>query len=248
MPKSSNKKAGGSGQRGKAKSINATGKSKASKTKIKGSGMTAEQREKYNLVQKLNKRIRDTVNRIGTTNKTVEMWQNKLQLSGFETISAFDKDDTEYLLLSRSASDLSKMSMEDLQRLEKQIPRWEQTKSEIIKQMNDDLPPGQQYTKKNPPSFDEMRQFATMHYEVARMFDNNADLFYMLINNTNWDSIRDHSFEEIYNELQKIDPDNYAWMQGDKIIHKADVGEAYKKRRAASIEAKKLALQNVYQG
>lgn len=205
-------------------------------------------REKYNLVQKLNKRIRDTVYKVGVQNKTVELWRNKLQSRGFETTTAYDGDE-EYELLSRSAADLAKMDIEDLRRLEKQIPVWSKTKSAILEEMNRDRKEGEQFTRKNPPTLDEMRKFSKMHYEVARMFENNAELFYMLINNTQWEEIRDHSFEEIYNELQKIDPNNYQWRDPEgNIIHPSEVGESYKKRREAKIAARDAALANAYKG
>lgn len=205
-------------------------------------------REKYNLVQKLNKRIRDTVYKVGVQNKTVEIWRNKLQSKGFETITAYDGEE-EYELLSRSAADLAKMSIEDLRRLEKQIPVWSKTKSAILDEMNRDREEGEQFTRDNPPTLDEMRQFSKMHYEVARMFENNAELFYMLINNTQWEEIRDHSFEEIYKELQNIDPNNYQWKDPEgNIIHPSEVGEAYKKRREAKIAARDAALAIAYKG
>lgn len=205
-------------------------------------------REKYNLVQKLNKRIRDTVYKVGVNNKTVEMWRNKLQSKGFETTTAYDGD-TEYELLSRSAADLEKMSMDDLRRLERQIPTWSKTKAAIIQEMNREQPDNEKFTRDNPPTIDEMKKFSEMHYEVARMFENNAELFYMLINNTNWEDIRDHSFEEIYNELQKIDPNNYQWRDAQgNIIHPSEVGESYKKRREAKNAARDAALSIAYKG
>lgn len=220
------------------------------------------EREKYNLVQKLNKRIRDTVYKVGVQNKTVEMWRNKLQSKGFETITAYDRkpiyDDEgeiidyredEYELISRSSADLAKMSMEDLRRLDKQIPTWSKTKAAIMEEMNREQPDNKKYTRDNQPTMQEMIKFSEMHYEVARMFENNAELFYMLINNTQWEDIRDYSFEDIYNELQKIDQNNYKWKDAKgNVIHPSEVGKEYEKRRKAKIAARDAALANAYKG
>lgn len=212
----------------------------------KSQPMTEEQRKKYNLVQKLNKRIRDTVKRIGAQNKVVQFWENKLQLPDFATVTAYDENENPYMLLSRSAEDLAKMNLSELERIAKTTYTWSETKKHLIIGMNKEKKAGEKFTRDDPPTVSEMRKYAEMHYEVARMFEENADLFYMLINETGWDDIREHSFEEIFEELKKINPKEYTWQRGDEIIHKADIGEEYKARRDKKQEAMNAALQRAY--
>ena len=219
----------------------------------------AEEREKYNLVQKLNKRIRDTVKKLGIYNETMRTWENRLQLKGRATTTAYYEEEYtdpetgeiktetyEYRLLSRSKEDLERYTLEDLQLLERQTPKWKQTKARLKRMMiKEEEETGNQV---DPivynPSLAEMRDAAQIRYEVATMFAENEDLFYMLINTFQIEDIRQYSTKEIWEKLQKLDPERYAWRDPNtgRFISHTQVGEQYKARRTAAMAARDRAM------
>lgn len=203
-------------------------------------------REKYNLIQKINKRIRDTVNRIGTMNETVQIFETNLTLSGRASVKAYDAEGKMYHLLSRSKEDIERMSLKDLRLLEKQTPTWSQTKSEIVREMNRDRKPGEQYTRANQPTMEEIKNQASITKRVHQMFEDNADLFYMLIDVTGWDDIREHTSLEIYQEAKRINDFVEAGGVFDWSAPPEEVGENYIRRREESQERRNAALQRAY--
>lgn len=203
-------------------------------------------REKYNLIQKINKRIRDTVNKIGTMNETVQLWETALTLSGRETTTAYSQEDKMYHLLSRSKADIDKMSLKDLKTLEKQTPSWSTTKSQIVREMNADRKPGEQYTKANPPSLEEIKKAASLTQQLHKMFEENADLFYMLLDSTQVDDVKELSTLEMWEEVQKIQAQLDAGNPYNWTMPPEEVGEAYIARREKSNAAKNAALQKAY--
>lgn len=203
-------------------------------------------REKYNLIQKINKRVRDTVNRIGTMNETVQIFETNLTLSGRASVKAYDAEGKMYHLLSRSKEDIERMSLKDLKLLEKQTPTWSQTKSEIVREMNRDRKPGEQYTRANPPTMEEIKNQASITKRVHQMFEDNADLFYMLIDVTGWDDIKEHTSLEIYQEAKRINDFVEAGGVFDWSAPPEEVGENYIKRREESQERRNAALQRAY--
>lgn len=224
----------------------------ASKSKSKSKPATKKKRqtkaeklyrEKYNMIQKINKRIRDTVNKIGVYNETVQTWETALTLDGRKTIQAFDENGVMYHLLSRSKKDIDKMSMEDLKQLEGQTPTWQTTQSQIIRQMNADRAPGEQYTRANPPSLAEIKAAASYTQQLHKMFEENADLFYMLLDVTKVDDIKDLSTMEIWEEVHKINAQlalgqPFNWSAPPEVI-----GDEYKARLADSRKRKEEALR-----
>lgn len=203
-------------------------------------------REKYNLIQKINKRVRDTVNRIGTMNETVQIFETNLTLSGRASVKAYDAEGKMYHLLSRSKEDIERMTLKDLRLLEKQTPTWSQTKSEIVREMNRDRKPGEQYTRANPPTMEEIRNQASITKRVHQMFEDNADLFYMLIDVTGWDDIKEHTSLEIYQEAKRINDFVEAGGVFDWSAPPEEVGENYIRRREESQERRNAALQRAY--
>lgn len=203
-------------------------------------------REKYNLIQKINKRVRDTVNRIGTMNETVQIFETNLTLSGRASVKAYDAEGKMYHLLSRSKEDIERMSLKDLRLLEKQTPTWSQTKSEIVREMNRDRKPGEQYTRANPPTMEEIKNQASITKRVHQMFEDNADLFYMLIDVTGWDDIKEHTSLEIYQEAKRINDFVEAGGVFDWSAPPEEVGEDYIRRREESQDRRNAALQRAY--
>lgn len=202
-------------------------------------------REKYNLIQKINKRIRDTVNKIGVMNETVQTWESALTLSGRETTVAYTDEDKVYHLLSRSKKDINAMTLKDLRLLEKQTPEWSTTKKQIIREMNADRKPGEQYTRSNPPTLEEIKNAASLTQQLHKMFEENADLFYMLLDTTQVDDVRELSTLEMWEEVKKI-KDGLTKAPFDWSAPPEVVGEAYKKRREASMANMNAALQKSY--
>ena len=202
-----------------------------------------EYRAKYNMIQKINKRIRDTVNRIGVYNETVQTWETALTLAGRHSIQAFDENGAMYHLISRSREDIENMSMQDLRELEAQTPTWQTTRDQIIREMNADRQPGEQYTRANPPSLEEIRAKASYTQQLHKMFEENADLFYMLLDNTKVDDIRELSTMQIWEEVQKINAQlasgqPFNWSSPPEVI-----GDDYKARLAESRQRKEEALR-----
>ena len=202
-----------------------------------------EYRAKYNMIQKINKRIRDTVNRIGVYNETVQTWETALTLAGRNSIQAYDENGNMYHLISRSREDIENMSMEDLRQLEAQTPTWQTTRNQIIREMNAERAPGDQYTRANPPTLEEIRAKASYTQQLHRMFEENADLFYMLLDSTKVDDIRELTTMQIWEEVQKINAQlasgqPFNWSAPPEVI-----GDEYKARLAESKKRKEDALR-----
>lgn len=203
-------------------------------------------REKYNLIQKINKRIRDTVNRIGVMNETVQIFETNLTLSGRERVTAYSPEGKMYHLLSRSKEDIESMTLKDLRLLEKQTPQWRTTKEQIIRQMNADRAPGEQYTRANPPTMKEIREQASITNQIHKMFEDNSDLFYMLLDVTGWDDVHEHTSMEIYDEIRKINASLEAGNVFDWSAPPEEVGEDYIRRREESQARRNEALQRAF--
>lgn len=233
-------------------------KRKARKTKKQ---IAAEKlyREKYNLIQKINKRIRDTVNKIGVANEIVQNFEVSLTLDGRVATEVYSKEGARYHLLSRSKEAVEKMSLEDLEQLASATPQWKTTKEELTRALNADRKPGEQYTRANPPTLDELRNQASLTRKIHKMLEDNSELFYMLLdkmqrgeagddedaiyNGLGWDIVQDRSTEEIYQELKKIQDyldagNKWDWSQPYDLIGK-QYSERYqesKRRKAAALK------------
>ena len=210
-----------------------------------GRSKAAIYREKYNLVQKINKRIRDTVNKIGVMNETVQTWESALTLDGRMTTTAYTDDDKMYHLLSRSKKDIEAMTLKDLRLLEKQTPTWSTTQKQIVREMNAERKPGEQYTRQNPPTLEEIKNAASLTQQLHKMLEENVDLFYMLVDTTQVDDVRELSTLEMWEEVKKI-KDSIQNAPFDWSAPPEEVGEQYKKRREASEQMRVAALQKSY--
>ena len=179
-------------------------------------------------------------------NETVQIFESNLTLSGRASVKAYDDEGKMYHLISRAKSDIERMSLADLRLLEKQTPTWSQTKSEIVREMNRDRKPGEQFTRANPPTMEEIKQQASITKRVHQMFEDNADLFYMLIDSTGWSDIREHSTLEIYQEARRINDFIEAGGVFDWSAPPEEVGENYIRRREESEARRNAALQRAY--
>lgn len=190
-------------------------------------------REKYNLVQKINKRIRDTVNRIGTKVESVQIFEMSITLSGRAVTTAYSENDEEYLLLSRSKKDIESYSLEDLKLLESQTPQWKITKSEITREIEEErknIPP----EKRKPITLEDIKKQASITRAIHEMFEENADLFYMMIDSTGWDDIKEHTTEEIYQRVKSLKDQLDAGATYNWSAPPEAVGESYIARRDQS--------------
>lgn len=203
-------------------------------------------REKYNLIQKINKRIRDTVNRIGVMNETVQIFETALTLDGRKSVAAYSDDGKMYHLLSRSKKDIESMTLKDLKQLERQTPQWSKTKEEIIREINANKKEGEKYTRANPPSMEEIREQASITNQIHKMFEDNADLFYMLIDTTGWDDIHEHTTLEIYEEVKRLHDFLESGGEFDWSAPPEEVGENYIQRREESQARRNEALQKAF--
>lgn len=204
-------------------------------------------REKYNLVQKINKRIRDTVNRIGTKTEAVQIFQMSITLQGRAVTTAYSKNDEEYLLLSRSKNDIESYSLEDLKLLESQTPQWKTTKAEITREIEAErknIPP----EKRKPITLEDIKKQASITRAIHEMFEENADLFYMIIDSTGWDDIKEHTTEEIYQRVKTLHDQLDAGADYNWSAPPEAVGESYIVRReqSRSDAAYNAALQASY--
>ena len=235
-------------RKSKSKSKSSTKKASPARSKKakKKPTMSEAERERYNLVQKINKRIRDTVNKIGVENETVQLFETALTLPGRATVTAYTEDGKVYHLLSRSKEDLAGYTTEDLQLLAEQTPKWETTKKELTEAINRDRKEGEQFTKENPPSIADLKEQAWLNLSVHKLFEDNADLFYMLIDSTGWEDIREHTREEIYREVHRIQDALDAGNVFNWSAPPEEIGEQYIQRREASRERRAAALRAAY--
>lgn len=130
------------------------------------------------------------------------------------------------------------MSLEDLVRLEKQTRGWGAVKAEAKKALEDQRKKAADYN----PFTGEMEEIEDVtdtdiadyinQKEVVRQFiESNTDAFYALIEATGWDDITEHTTDEIYREVQKLDMSTYEFNNT-----LTEVGQDYIRRREASRE------------
>lgn len=227
----------------------------ANKSKFSGSGlkMTGAYAQKESIVKRLNERIASIVRHAGINNEEYNRWAGKLSRSNspYATkINTYDPSKTKleknkgvgrpisFLQLSRKKSDIEAMSIEDLERLEKQTRGWGAVKQEAKKAMEENI----RRATDNPfeePVIPKITESDILEYidqkEAVRQFiEGNTDAFYALIEATGWDDIRDHTTEEIYKEVQKLDMNTYTFNNT-----LSEIGDAYIQRRDASRERRR---------
>lgn len=166
--------------------------------------------EKQRAVMRLNKRMRDIINKSGFNSQEFEYWQNKISGGVYETIKAtkaYTSDDQQYSLISRRRSDIEQYSEEELKELEDRTRTWSQIKEKVQQSMRKQEVPGgsdNAYTGERSYTNAEINEFLKMRKTINTWFEEHADLVYELIEKTGWADIHEHTTKEIYDQLQKL--------------------------------------------
>ena len=151
--------------------------------------MAMTYKQKANLVMKLNKRMRDIINKTGFNTAEFSYWENRIDT--MTTTTAYTAEDQEYHLLSRSRKDIESYSDEDLQRLEQSTRTWSEIKRNVVQSMKEqqkkeienvpDLDEGDYLYRGMQPTMKEINQFLEMRKTINEWFEENSDLVYALL-------------------------------------------------------------------
>lgn len=174
--------------------------------------MSMSYKEKANLVMKLNKRMRDIINKTGFNTAEFTYFQNRIDR--YATTTAYTKDDQEYQLLSRSRQDIESISEEDLRRLEQSTRTWSEVKKGIVSAMKEqqkmeiqnvpDLDESDYLYKGMQPTMKEINDFLSMRKTINEWFEENSDLIYALLEKTGWADISQHTTKEIKEKVEEL--------------------------------------------
>ena len=174
--------------------------------------MAMSYKEKANLVMKLNKRMRDIINKTGFNTAEFTYFQNRIDR--YATTTAYTKDDQEYQLLSRSRQDIEAMTEEDLKRLEQSTRTWSEVKKNIVSAMKEqqkmeienvpDLKESDYLYKGMQPTMKEINDFLSMRKTINEWFEENSDLIYALLEKTGWADISQHTTKEIKEKVEEL--------------------------------------------
>ena len=93
---------------------------------------------------------------------------------------------------------------------------------------------------------EEIKSAASLTQQLHKMFEENADLFYMLLDTTQVDDIRELSTFEMWEEVQKIQSSLNAGKSFDWTAPPEEVGASYIARREESARLRNEALQKSY--
>lgn len=166
--------------------------------------------EKQRAVMRLNKRMRDIINKSGFNTQEFEYWQNKISGGVYKTIKAtkaYTSDDLQYSLISRKREHIEQYSEEELKELEDRTRTWSQIKEKVQKSMRKQEVPGgsdNAYTGERNYNNAEINEFLKMRKTINTWFEEHADLVYELIEKTGWADIHEHTTKEIYDQLKKL--------------------------------------------
>ena len=174
--------------------------------------MAMTYKQKANLVMKLNKRMRDIINKTGFNTAEFSYWENRIDT--MTTTTAYTADDQEYHLLSRSRKDIESYSDEDLQRLEQSTRTWSEIKRNVVQSMKEqqkkeienvpDLDEGDYLYRGMQPTMKEINQFLEMRKTINEWFEENSDLVYALLESTGWADIQQHTTKEIMEKVKEL--------------------------------------------
>lgn len=174
--------------------------------------MAMSYKEKANLVMKLNKRMRDIINKTGFNTAEFTYFQNRIDR--YATTTAYTKDDQEYQLLSRSRQDIEAMTEEDLKRLEQSTRTWSEVKNNIVSSMKEqqkmeienvpDLDESDYLYRGMQPTMKEINDFLSMRKTINEWFEENSDLIYALLEKTGWADISQHTTKEIKEKVEEL--------------------------------------------
>ena len=214
---------------------------------------------KESIVKRLNERIASIVRHAGTSNEEYNRWVSKLTRprSPYETkTNTYDpnkvklarnkgvtQDSIQFIQLSRKKADIEAMTLEDLQRLEDQTRGWGAVKKEAKEALEEqrrqqrDLNPflddeeAAEEVVSDTVTDEDITDYLNQKEAVRQFIEGNSDAFYALIEATGWSDIRNHTTEEIYREVSKLDMSTYEFTQT-----LSEIGESYRQRREASRE------------
>lgn len=174
--------------------------------------MAMTYKQKANLVMKLNKRMRDIINKTGFNTAEFSYWENRIDT--MTTTTAYTAEDQEYHLLSRSRKDIESYSDEDLQRLEQSTRTWSEIKRNVVQSMKEqqkkeienvpDLDEGDYLYRGMQPTMKEINQFLEMRKTINEWFEENSDLVYALLESTGWADIQQHTTKEIMEKVKEL--------------------------------------------
>lgn len=174
--------------------------------------MAMTYKQKANLVMKLNKRMRDIINKTGFNTAEFSYWENRIDT--MTTTTAYTAEDQEYHLLSRSRNDIESYSDEDLQRLEQSTRTWSEIKRNVVQSMKEqqkkeienvpDLDEGDYLYRGMQPTMKEINQFLEMRKTINEWFEENSDLVYALLESTGWADIQQHTTKEIMEKVKEL--------------------------------------------
>lgn len=174
--------------------------------------MAMTYKQKANLVMKLNKRMRDIINKTGFNTAEFSYWENRIDT--MTTTTAYTKEDQEYHLLSRSRQDIESYSDEDLRRLEQSTRTWSEIKRNVVHSMKEqqkkeienvpDLDEGDYLYRGMQPTMKEINQFLEMRKTINEWFEENSDLVYALLESTGWADIQQHTTKEIMEKVKEL--------------------------------------------
>lgn len=158
--------------------------------------------EKAKLAMKINKRMRDIINKTGLNSAEFDYFENRIQTGTLKTSTAYTAEDESYYLLSRSKADIESYSDEDLLRLEQSTRTWSQVKKEVTDAMARQQAENGEELK--APTLSEINEFLSMRKLLRDWFEESSDLVYQLLEITNWEDIGSHTDQEIFDQLKKI--------------------------------------------
>lgn len=236
-----------------------TGSGKASASKAArpkyDESVSAEWTRKDYLVRRINERIASVVRHAGVNNEEVARWQAKLTRSNSPFISkekVYDpskmksaknakyQEKATYQLLSRGKKDIEKMDYNALLRLEEQTRGWGEVKKEARRALEEQARAQAEinpFAPSEPPisiSEDDIVEYINQKEVIRDFIEGNSEAFYALIESTGWDDIRNHTTEEIYNEVRRLDIGSYKF--GNTLTN---IGDDYIRRRDASRERRR---------
>lgn len=204
--------------------------------------------KKLSIIKRLNERIASIVRHTGLKTEEYNRWAGKLSRtrSPYKTrIAKYNpskaktkknkgKEEVEFIQLSRKKADIDVMELADLERLERQTRGWGQVKQEARQAIKEQWKATENPFEDISVSDDMIKEYLNQKEVVRQFIEGNSDNFYALIEATGWDDIREHTTEEIYNEVMKLDMSSYEFQRSLN-----EIGEDYKRRRDAARERRR---------
>ena len=201
-------------------------------------------KEKANLVMKLNKRMRDIINKSGFDTAEFTYWQNRISGGVYKTIQtsmAYTSEDQEYSLISRRKADIESYSEEELRELEGRTRTWKEISAKVQQSMREQEEKGgvdDVFAGEKRYSNQEIRSYLHMRKTINDWFESNADLVYQLLEKTGWADIQSQTTEDIYKKLNEIQQSNKVKTYTDK--QRDRIRAAYRARRQKYLNKKAM--------